>query len=247
MLHLHLLGCFELRDEAGQDQLRAVTQSKRLALLLYLAAERPARWHRRDTLAALFWPELPAAGARAALRQGIHYLRQHLGAALIAARGDEEVGLSDALLETDLDQFERALAAGQWDTAAKLAAGPLAPGFHCATASGEFSEWLDQRRRQVRRQAARAARAAARGAPAPDLTQALEHFRFGLDQGSFDEGVLRDLMQALARDDNRGAALSLYRDFAERMRRSLEADPSPASTALAEAIRHAAGGPGAGG
>ena len=244
MLHLHLLGRLELRDDAGRDQLLAVTQPKRLGLLLYLAAERPARWHRRDTLAALFWPELPAAGARAALRQGLHYLRQHLGSGVIAVRGEEEVGLSDAEIETDLGRFERALAAGEWAAAAALATGPLAPGFHCAAASSEFSEWLDQRRRQIRRQAVRAARGQARGAPAPDLTQALEHFRFGLDQGSFDEGVLRDLMQALAHDDNRGGALSLYRDFADRMRRSLEAEPSAASAALAEAIRRASGGAG---
>ncbi|MDX2121230.1 MAG: BTAD domain-containing putative transcriptional regulator [Gemmatimonadota bacterium] len=242
MLHLRMLGRLELQDDEGQDRLLALTQPKRLGLLLYLAAERPARWHRRDTLAALFWPELQAAGARAALRQGLHYLRQHLGAAVIAVRGEEDVGLSDGEIETDLSQFERALAAGQWESAAALATGSLVPGYHCAGASSEFSEWLDQRRRQVRRQAVRAARAQARGAPAPDLTQALEHFRFGLDQGSFDEGVLRELMQALAQDDNRGAALSLYRDFAERMRRNLEAEPSPASAALAEAIRRAGGG-----
>jgi len=35
-----------------------LAQPKRVALLAYLAAATPRRLHRRDSLLALFWPEL---------------------------------------------------------------------------------------------------------------------------------------------------------------------------------------------
>jgi DNA-binding SARP family transcriptional activator len=241
MYRLNLLGRFELIDADGRDCLAGLSQQKRLALLVYLAGERPARFHRRDTIVALFWPDLDQAAARSALRQAVYYLRSQLGQEVIIARGQEEVGLNPKIVTTDLAQFEEAIADSRWQDALALARGPLGPGLHCEGASPEFSTWLDRRRREVRRQASQLIRAHDAAARRPDLAAAAEQLRQALDQGSFDEGLVRELMQAFVEDDNRAAALGLYKHFAERLRRDLEVDPSPRTRDLAEAIRRGGG------
>jgi DNA-binding SARP family transcriptional activator len=237
MYRLNLFGGIELTDASGRDCLAALSQQKRLALLIYLAAERPARFHRRDTIAALFWPDLDQAAARSALRQAVHYLRARLAQEAIVVRGQEEIALNPDLVTTDLAQFEDAIAGSRWQEALGLARGPLAPGLHCEGASPDFTTWLDRRRRQVRRQASRLVRAGDDVLRRPDLAVAVDQLRQAFDQGSFDEGLVRDLMQALAADDNRAAALALYKHFAERLRQDLDVDPSPRTRDLAEAIR----------
>src|SRR5207249_595698 len=78
MLKLQLLGSPDLLD-AGRDISPVLRRPKSLALLAYLAAARPRGFHRRDTLLALFWPDLDQAHARNALRQTVHSLRHELG------------------------------------------------------------------------------------------------------------------------------------------------------------------------
>ena len=242
MFRLNLLGRLELTDAEGRDQLAALPQQKRLGLLVYLAAERPARFHRRDTIVAMFWPDLDQAAARSALRQAVHYLRHQLAAPeIILARGEEEIGLNPEVVSTDLAEFEEAIADSRWQDALALASGPLGPGFHFEGASPEFTTWLDRRRREVRRQASRLTRAPDAAARRPDLAAAAEQLRQAIDQGSFDEGVVRELMQALVKDDNRAAALGLYKHFAERLQRELEIEPSARTREVAEAIRRGEG------
>src|SRR2546422_7475057 len=69
MIEFRLLGTLHLTDAEGREVTSLLTRSRRLALLAYLAAARPRGLHRRDTLLALFWPELDVEHARAALRQ----------------------------------------------------------------------------------------------------------------------------------------------------------------------------------
>jgi DNA-binding SARP family transcriptional activator len=100
MIKLRLLGEIQLRatppDGAEVDAL--LRQSKRLALLAYLASPAPGTWHRRDVLLALFWPELDTAHARTSLRNALHVLRRTLGDAILRTRGDEEVSIDPALV-----------------------------------------------------------------------------------------------------------------------------------------------------
>ena len=79
MIQLRLLGGVDLVDPDGRGELRSVlVQPKRLALLVYLALAGDRRFRRRDTLVALFWPELDAEHARGALRQSLRFLRGEL-------------------------------------------------------------------------------------------------------------------------------------------------------------------------
>ena len=78
MLHLQTLGTFDVRREDG-PLTGLLAQPKRAALLAYLVLARPRGFHRRDTLVALFWPELDHGRARNALSQALTFLRRQLG------------------------------------------------------------------------------------------------------------------------------------------------------------------------
>ena len=91
MIQLRILGGIELTDGNGDPVNVVAAQSKRFAILVYLALAMPRGWHRRDTLLALFWPELDQARARHALRQALHFLRKSLGDDIVRSRGSEDV------------------------------------------------------------------------------------------------------------------------------------------------------------
>src|SRR3989442_3940253 len=120
MIEFRLLGPLLLTDAEAREVTILLTRSRRLGLLAYLAAGRPGGLHRRDTLLALFWPELDVEHARAALRQALYVLRDSLGALAIVTRGDEEIGLDFNHLWCDVAAFEDAVAAGHVPQAREL-------------------------------------------------------------------------------------------------------------------------------
>src|SRR5256885_1320939 len=93
VVELRILGGLNLFGVGGHELKSVLAQPKRVALLAYLAAATPKRLHRRDSLVALFWPELDQEHARAALRQALHGLRHALGEGVLVSRADEDIGL----------------------------------------------------------------------------------------------------------------------------------------------------------
>src|SRR5437867_2400138 len=96
MIRFRMLGGLSLTAADGREVRSLLAQPRRLALLAYLAAGTPRDFQRRDSLVALFWPELDQKHARAALREALHVLRGAVGQGIVTRRGDEEIGL-DAL------------------------------------------------------------------------------------------------------------------------------------------------------
>src|SRR5438034_7148659 len=88
MIELRMLGRLSLTAADGREVHTLLGQPRRFALLAYLAAATPPGFHRRDSLLALFWPELDQEHARTALRQALRVLRAALGAEAVASRGD---------------------------------------------------------------------------------------------------------------------------------------------------------------
>src|SRR2546422_430437 len=120
MIELRMLGRLSLTGADGREVRGLLGQPRRLALLAYLAAASPQGFHRRDTLLALFWPELDQEHARAALRQALHVVRDALGGDAVTSRGDEEIGLDFAQVSCDVAAFERALRIGHLEEALDL-------------------------------------------------------------------------------------------------------------------------------
>ncbi len=228
-----MLGALNLLGVGGHELKSVLAQPKRVALLAYLAAATPRRLHRRDSLVALFWPELDQEHARAALRQALHGLRHALGDGVLVTRGDEDIGLDAEQIRCDVVEFERATEAGRLADALDLYRGDLLEGFFIRGAPA-FEQWLEDERVRLKVLALRSATLLAeRGG----LAESVQWGRRALRIAPLDEPTLRRLMQTLDRLGDRAGALEAYEAFAKRLTAELEAAPAPETRALAGAVR----------
>ena len=212
-------------------------QPKRLALLAYLAAARPAGLQRRDVLLAVFWPELDSEHARGALSKAVHYLRQALGDGTVVRRGEEELGVSAQRLWCDVPAFERALAEGQAAEALALYGGDLLAGLHISGAP-EWEQWLDGRRSALRAGAVSAALQLAEEALASgNAMAATAHARRATSLAVADEVVLRRSLELLAAAGDRSGAARLYEEFARRLASDYQLEPAAETRALVARLR----------
>lgn len=237
MIRLQMLGTVGLRDPQEREVQAVLRRPKLLALLGYLAAARPAGFHRRDTLVALLWPELDNAHARNSLRQAVHALRAALGRDAIVARGEEEVELSAQALSCDVREFAAALAAGETEQALQLYRGGFLEGLHVSDAP-EFERWLDSEREQLRQRACEAAEHLLDQAEtAGNATAAVRWALRVTELSPFDETAIRRLVQVLDRGGDGTGAVRAYEEFERRMDRDLGIPPSAETRALVDGIR----------
>ena len=238
MIRLHTLGVLDLRDADGKELRAVLQQPKRLGLLAYLAVATPRRFHRRDSLLALFWPELDQEHARAALRRALYFLRSELGADILAGRGDEEVGVAETDFWCDATALDQALAAGDAAGALALYRGVLLDGLYVAGASTDLQDWLDRERLRLRDRAGAAAAALASAAERENrLGDAVTAARRGVELAADDEAALRRYLGLLDRAGEHSTALRAYDEFARRLAKELELEPAAETRALAEAMR----------
>lgn len=236
MLLFRTLGSVDLRTPQGTPVDALLQQPRRLALLAFLAAAGPAAMVRRDRLLLLFWPELDEGRGRAALSQALHVLRRHLGPGAIVTRGHEEVGLDPAVFAADVTRFLEALGRQAWAEADALYAGEFLPAFHLAGAP-EFSQWLDETRGHLRGRARQAALALAAAADQrADRLEAVRWSRRALEHDPLDETLLQALLTRLAASGDRTGAARAYEEFAARLARDLELEPSAETARLRDAI-----------
>jgi DNA-binding SARP family transcriptional activator/TolB-like protein len=238
MIRFHTLGAVDLRGLDGAEVRAVLQQPKRLGLLAYLAVASPPRFHRRDSLLALFWPELDAEHARAALRRSLYFLRGELGAQVVNSRGDEEVGVATELLWCDATALEQALAEGDPGRALELYRGALLEGLYVSGAAPEYQDWLDRERHRLRGRAGGAARTLSeRAEHGGRLSEAAGWAQRSLELNPDDECALQRLLTLLDRTGDRSAALRAYDGFARRMAQEFELEPSPETRKLVETLR----------
>jgi len=238
MIHLHTLGVLDLRGADGEELRAVLQQPKRLGLLAYLAVAWPRRFHRRDSLLALFWPELDQEHARAALRRALYFLRSELGSEVLVGRGDEEVGVAEEELWCDAAAMEQALAAGEPEKALALYRGVLLDGLYVAGAAPEFEDWLDRERRRLQTRASQAARTVSQRAEEEGrVLEAASAARRAIELNPDDEADLQRLVLLLDRSGDRSGALRAYEEFARRMAGEYQLEPSNETRALVEGIR----------
>ncbi|HUP90236.1 MAG TPA: tetratricopeptide repeat protein [Longimicrobiales bacterium] len=224
MLYFRAFGRLELTHADGTPASRLLNQPKRLALLAYLVINSPHGLVRRDTLLALFWPELDAERARRALRQAIHVLKSSVGNDIIVTRGDEDVGVDPAKVWCDIVSFEHALSEGRLPEALDLYKGDAFAGLFVPDAEA-FEAWLEELRGNLKLRAAKAA-------------MQTGDFKRASELAPMDEAAVRAAMEKFDNAGNRGSALKVYEEFAARLQAEYEVDPSPETTAFAERIRN---------
>ncbi|HUF88921.1 MAG TPA: tetratricopeptide repeat protein [Gemmatimonadota bacterium] len=225
-----------LRGADGSALEDVLHQPKRLALLVYLALAEPRGLHRRDSLLALFWPDLPEKRARNALNKTVHFLRSHLGAEVIP-RGSTDLGLDPAAVWCDAVVFEEAVRDGRPGDAVELYGGPFLDGFHVAEAA-EFAHWMDRQRDHVEVGYAGAleelaGRAAARG----DREVSVELWRRLVDHDPSSSRAVIGLMEALESIGDRVAALQHAEQHAALLRDEFDAEPDVEVEAIAARLR----------
>jgi serine/threonine-protein kinase len=238
MIKLRTLGGMELTDSRGRELRALLAQPKRLALLVYLAAHNHHTPRRRDSMVALFWPELDAEHARGALRQSLTFLRRALGEGVLKGRSEEDVGLEPAALECDATAFERACDDGRLAEALDLYRGDFLEGFFVSGGSPELERWIESERTRLRQLAARAAAQVADQAERTgDRTGAVQAARRAVTLDPDDEGALTRLIDLLDRCGDRAGALSAFETFRRRLQEEYDATPSPETDARIRSIR----------
>lgn len=237
MIRLQVLGGVEVAVVSEGHSRLVALQSKRAALLAYLALAKCSQYHRRDSLVGLFWPELSQDRARAALRKTLHSLRASLGSHFLTSRGDEEIGVSNDLVECDALLFFQRFQAGDLAGAMSMYKGDLLPGFHLPD-SPRFELWADGERTRLRAAASGACiqlaeQAEARG----NMSKAVQWARHAEGLFPQKEEIGRLLMSMLAASGDRSAALTKYAEIKNYLAREFVADPSPETEALVAEIR----------
>jgi DNA-binding SARP family transcriptional activator len=235
VIDFRILGTLELRPAAGASAL-ALTQPKRIALLLYLTLAEPAGPKSRDSLMALLWPEADDESARHSLRNALYGLRQALGETAFVARGEGYVGLDPNAIRCDALELRRLLAEQRWEEAVVAWGGDLVPGFHVSGAQ-EFEQWLDHQRLDFRRSVTDAAwrwvdDLERRGDAG--VTRAAQR-AWALEPGN--EAGARRLMRFLNTSAGHAAALRAYDDLADYLRREFQSEPSAETRALAAELK----------
>lgn len=222
-----------------------VDTRKAIALLAYLAVTGDP--HRRDALAALFWPEAEAGRARAALRRTLSTLLAALGGRWLVARrevvtldGNSDIFLDVAEFHRRINQFR---ARGGPDSQAALTAavdlyrGDFMAGFSLRD-SPAFDDWQLYQAESLQRELAQTltqlvVRACATGA----FDAAVGYARRWLALDLLHEDAHRRLMLAYAWAGERAAALRQYRECVRILDRELGVAPLEATTALYQAIQ----------
>jgi len=237
VIRLQALGSVELSGPGGRELKAVLSRPKLLGLLAYLAASAAGRFHRRDTLVGLLWPEATDERARNALRQAIYQLRNELGEGVLVGRGDEELGLDAGRFWSDVAAFEAALEAGDREGALELYRGDLLAGLYVTDAPA-FETWLEDRRADLRRRAAAAARALAERARGDGNAAAAGRWgRRALELAPLDEALVRGVIGLLSDVGDRAGAVQEYDSFARRLKAQMDVGPAPETEALARAIR----------
>jgi DNA-binding SARP family transcriptional activator len=241
MLELSLLGLHALRGPGGRELTSLPAQSKRFALLAYLALGARTGYHRRDTLAALFWPDMDQFAARRALRNTLYHLREALGDNVIVTRGDDAVSINPAMLTCDVTLLHDAAAAGRFEDAVDRYHGELLAGFHVANAGEAFEEWLIAERRRVAAVVMQAIRALIdRDEQNGDLAGASYWAQRACTLAPGDESWLRRAMVLCDNNGDTGSALRLYEVFSRQLSAEFKATPSAECRALAAQIQSGA-------
>ena len=250
-LNLFVLGPPRL-EYSGQ--LVEVERRKALALIIYLAVMGHAQ--RRDTLAALFWPEHDQTSARAALRRTLFSLNKAIGPDLVEA-SREWVGLRDIKNHTgfwlDAGRFHDLLGATRKHAhkaieicpycldllaeACELYRDDFLACFSLRDAP-EFDDWQLLQAEILRRELTEALECLVEGCSAQsDFERAKGFAQRWLSLDPFSEPAHAHLIRLYAWSGQRQAALRQYQECVKRLEQELGVPPLASTTELYKAVK----------
>lgn len=248
LLSLTLFGLFEARYDGRP--LTGFATDKIRALFAYLAIE-SGKPHRRETLAALLWPDYPDETARSNLRKSLYRLRQTLQEAdsalpdRLISQSRQTITLNPEALDLDTDHFNQLIRASKSDAdplalfiqIGELYQGELLKGISIPDAYA-FEEWLTIQREVFHQSAVDSLTRLitlyeSRNDPDSILATAVR--LLALDP--WHERTHRQIMRAHRQKGNRPGAIAQYNELKDILYRELGVEPSQATTSLYEQIR----------
>jgi len=256
-LSLSLLGPF--RAALDGQPVTGFKSNKVRALLAYLAV-RADRFHRRDVLAGLLWPEWPNGEALSNLRYALSNLRQVIGDRRVpqdlttAGRVREPLLLTtrttiqfnrEAAYWLDVAAFEELSGTEQahpnlvarLEDAAALYRGDFLEGFSLGDSPG-FEEWTLLTREQLARTASSTLHRLAEACQDQgDLAKAQSYAWRQLELEPWDEVAHRQVMRALALSGQRSAALAQFDTCKRFLAQELAVEPGLDTVQLYTKIR----------
>jgi DNA-binding SARP family transcriptional activator/tetratricopeptide (TPR) repeat protein len=233
-LQVRLLG--ELGVEFDGTAVTLPTSRRACALLAWLAL-RPGP-HSRSRLAALLWPDVLDASARASLRSALWALRAAFGptASEYLHTGRDHVELAGDGLVVDVREAERLLAAGCHLEAVALHRGDLLAQFD--------ADWvLDARDEHLGRLCGAYAALAVGAEGDGQLTMARDWAAKRAAAMPLDEHAARELIRLLVAVGDQAGAVAAYQRLAARLGAELGISPASETTRLISALREEPSGP----
>jgi serine/threonine-protein kinase len=202
------------------------TQRRRLALLAMLAVA-GEKGISRDKLLAVLWPEGETDKARHALNQILSAQRRHFANAQLFD-GNKTMRLNRSLIASDVDEFEKAIAAGDIRRALDLYSGPFLDGFFLQ-GSTEFERWSSDQRARLASLLADALDVAAQDAEdQDDHHSSVRWRRRRVELDRCDAAAAMRLSNSLMKSGNRPAAVRALQECQQRIRDELEIPGDPA-------------------
>jgi len=208
------------------------SDDKRYQLLAYLAYK--GDWVSREQLAYLFWPDVETRTARKDLR---HLLQRVRGLEWLEHRLEAEAERLRWSVQTDVQDFLKAIREASWEQALRLYGGVFLEGF-AGEESPEFSSWLQTEREHLqnhwRTALFKQVEALEHLGKPLEASQLLEKL---LQHDELDEEALRAYMLLAVRAGQRSQALKAYGKFSEKLLEELDLRPTVALEQLAQSIR----------
>ncbi len=227
-LEVRLLGAVEIILDGRR--LRAFNAIRLHRFLALIALRRGAQ--HRSRLAFELWPDSNEHQARTNLRKLLHDFRHALpdSAAFVEIDSEAVRWMPSGPSEVDVLSFRDAMAAGDFELAARLYAGDLLPA--C------YDDWVLDERAKLRAQAyAALVRLTEEAAGRDDHQAAIRHSQRLIDLEPTFEAAVRMQMQAHRALGDRAAALRSYHRYAEVLERDLAVAPGDAVGALYRQLR----------
>ena len=235
MLTIRLFGSPQILQNGN---LVSINRRKSRALIYYLAAQvHPLT---RETLLAIFWPDLERASAQQTLRSLIYGIRKAVGPALVVS--DDEVFIqAEVDARSFLEVVDRPIGRPNTDpdrlaAALELYRGDFLEGFSLPD-SDKFNSWATQQQEQYRRMAVRGyvilAQLAIGRRDFPSAQDALER---ALLLDPLQEDLQRDLLRLLYEAGDRAGAIRQYDTFRKLLDEELGVPPMPETRALYDSI-----------
>jgi DNA-binding SARP family transcriptional activator len=233
-LQLKLFGSPQISYQ-GQP-LTGFVSAKVRALLIYLAVT--GRPHSRDHLAELLWADTPAS-TRTNLRKALSNLRQLIGD-LLVEDAKESIALNGEQVWVDVVEFGRLSQQSSAQEASALYQADFLTGFNLSL-SYEFEAWALSEQSRLKSQIVEIVRSLATqhtstslnaGSTRNTFSQAISTVRRLLDLEPWHEENHRWLMELLAKDGQRSAALAHFEVCKRVLWDELAVEPSAETLSL---------------